>query len=83
MIEVSDSPQLIIERMNGTINSDKVEIGKIIDSILHDSPSLIDDYKNGKTRVVGFIVGQVMKKTSGKANPALTNKMVVEELKRR
>ncbi len=82
MIDVSDSPQSIIESI-GAINNNAEEINEIIKEILNDSPQLVDDYKNGKTRIVGYVVGIVIKKTSGKANPALTNKMVVEELKRR
>ena len=52
-----------------------------IENVLKDNPSLVNDYKNGKTKVVGYIVGKVMSLTNGKANPSMTNKLVVETLK--
>lgn len=64
------------------INNDK-DILKVIQEVLKLYPQSIIDYKNGKDRAVSFIVGQVMKITQGKVNPGLTNKLVVEELKRR
>ena len=44
---------------------------------------LIEDYANGKDRAVGFLVGQVMKKSRGQANPGMVNKLLVELLKER
>ena len=72
---------LIDEETNATDNG--IDINNIVKQILDESPNLVSDYKNGKSRIVGFVVGEVMKRTKGKANPALTNKMVIEELKRR
>ena len=43
----------------------------------------LEDYKNGKDRAVGFLVGQIMKATGGQANPSVTNKILIEELKSR
>ena len=45
------------------------------------NPQSIADYKAGKDRALGFLVGQAMKETKGKANPAMLNKMFKEELK--
>ena len=42
----------------------------------------IEDYKSGKTRVLSFLVGIVMKETKGKANPQIVNKLMNEEIKR-
>ena len=44
---------------------------------------IIEDYSNGKDRAVGFLVGQIMKKTGGQANPGLTSKLLIELLKQR
>ena len=48
--------------------------------ILDKNPQSISDYKAGKDRALGFLVGQAMKETRGKANPQLLNKMFLEEL---
>ena len=56
-----------------------LKIGEVIDN----NPQIINDFKQGKDKVIGYIVGQVMKATLGKANPTLTNKLTIEELKRR
>ena len=61
--------------------SDPAAIKAMIEDVLTANPGLVDDYRNGKSRAVGFIVGQVMKASKGQANPALTNQLVVEVLK--
>lgn len=47
------------------------------------NPQSIEDFKNGKDRAVGFLVGQVMKASRGQANPKRTNELIQEELKKR
>lgn len=78
-----ESPDRIIEEMGVTLISDEGEIVSIIKEVLKDNPESIIDYKNGKDKAVGYLVGQVMKKTNGKANPALANKLLIKELKER
>ncbi|MDQ0362798.1 Asp-tRNA(Asn)/Glu-tRNA(Gln) amidotransferase subunit GatB [Breznakia pachnodae] len=63
--------------------SDEGAIITLINDVLSANPQSIEDYKNGKDRAVGFLVGQVMKLSKGQANPAMTNKLIVEELKKR
>lgn len=63
--------------------SDSSALLAIIEEVLNEQPQSIEDFKNGKDRAVGFLVGQVMKKSKGQANPAMTNKMILEELKKR
>ena len=48
--------------------------------ILESNPQSIVDFKAGKDRALGFLVGQAMKETKGKANPQMLNKMFLEEL---
>ena len=48
--------------------------------ILSENPQSVADYKAGKDRALGFLVGQAMKQTKGKANPQMLNKMFVEEM---
>lgn len=55
----------------------------IINQVLNENPQAIIDFKEGKGRALGFLIGQVMKKSQGKVNPKLTNDLLVEELKKR
>ncbi len=61
--------------------SDKSEIEKLIVSVLHENPKMLDDYKNGKDKLFGFFVGQVMKLSKGKANPKIVNELLEKNLK--
>lgn len=70
---------LDIAKSEGTQISDKEEIRKIINEVFNDNPNIVNDYKNGKN-VTGFIMGLIMKKTSGKVNPGITNMVLREEL---
>ncbi len=63
--------------------SDTSAILALINQVLDENPQSIADFKNGKSRAVGFLVGQVMKKSKGQANPAMTNQLLTEELKKR
>ena len=63
--------------------SDASELLAMINTVLDNNPQSIEDFKNGKDRAVGFLVGQVMKASKGQANPAMTNKLIQEELKKR
>lgn len=78
-----EDPKGIVEKEGLKQVSDTSLIEKIILEVLDEQPQSIQDYANGKDRAVGFLVGQVMKKSKGQANPAMTNKMIVEELKKR
>ncbi len=83
MQENDADPNELVKAMGTTLISDESEILVIVKQVLDNNPQSIIDYKNGKDRAVGFLVGQVMKLTQGKANPALTNKLIVQELKER
>ena len=63
-------------------NSNEDEISAIIDDVLSDiaAAKAVEDLKNGNEKVIGFLVGQVMKKSAGKANPALVQKIIKEKL---
>ena len=61
--------------------SDKEELIKIIDEILANNQAQIEEYKNGRTNIFDYFVGQVMKQTRGKANPVLTKEILTEKLK--
>lgn len=60
--------------------SDEIELVKVVAEVIAANPKSVTDYRSGKTNAVGFLVGQVMKATRGKANPMLVNKLLREKL---
>lgn len=56
------------------------ELGEIIDEIISQNEKSVADYRAGKTEVLGFLVGQVMKKTKGQANPQVVNQILIKKL---
>ena len=62
-------------------NSDVDAIKALVEETINEFPQSVIDFKNGKDRAVGFLVGQVMKKSRGKANPQIASKLVLEILK--
>ena len=60
--------------------SDTTEIEKFIDQVLIENPDNVQKYKEGKTKLLGFFIGEVMKATKGKANPGLLNQIVKKKL---
>ncbi|MGB6067871.1 MAG: Asp-tRNA(Asn)/Glu-tRNA(Gln) amidotransferase subunit GatB [Desulfomonilaceae bacterium] len=73
----------IIEEKGLVQVSDTAELTAIIRKILDDNPGELAKFLAGKTKVMGFFVGQVMKATKGKANPAVVNQILTEELRSR
>ncbi len=63
--------------------SDESYIRQVVDEVLKENPQAIIDFKEGKGRAMGYLVGQVMKKTQGKINPKITSDVLQEELKKR
>ena len=71
-------------KANGLVQlSDPAELQPIIDAILDDNEQSIEDFKNGKDRAFGFLIGQIMKKTQGKANPKVVNQLLGKSLNER
>ncbi|MFL2105067.1 Asp-tRNA(Asn)/Glu-tRNA(Gln) amidotransferase subunit GatB [Desemzia sp. FAM 23991] len=69
---------------NGWVQlSDPAKLLPIINEILDNNAQSIEDYKNGKDRAIGFLVGQIMKATKGQANPGVVNKLLNQELSKR
>ena len=83
MLISNASPYEIIKKSNTEMISDENAILTLVREIIDENPQVIIDYKNGKDRAVSYIVGIVMKKSKGMVNPSLTNRLVIEELKRR
>lgn len=60
--------------------TDTGAIEKVVDEVIAENPKIIDDYKGGNEKVFGFLVGQVMKKSGGKVNPAIANELLKKKL---
>ena len=78
-LEEKREPKEFISKDNAQI-SDSNELDNIINNILENNPSQVEDYKNGKTNLFDYFVGQVMKETRGKANPVLTKELLKNKL---
>ena len=82
LFENPRDPQKIIEEKGWIQISDEGAIKEVVMRILENNPQSIIDFKAGKDRALGFLVGQAMKETKGKANPKMLNDMFLEELKK-
>ncbi|MFC5648707.1 Asp-tRNA(Asn)/Glu-tRNA(Gln) amidotransferase subunit GatB [Paenibacillus solisilvae] len=80
MLESGKRPQQIVEEQGLVQISDEGAIAEVVDRIVSANPQSVEDFKAGKEKAIGFLVGQVMKETKGKANPALVNKLLLERL---
>ena len=60
--------------------TDPDALGRIIDEVLANNPGQLEQYRSGKDKLFGFFVGQTMKATQGKANPAEVNKLLKQKL---
>lgn len=80
LFENPKDPEDIIKEKGWIQISDEGAIKEVVQKILEANPASIADYKAGKDRALGFLVGQAMKETKGKANPQMLNKMFLEEL---
>ena len=80
MFESAEKPSKIIEAKGWVQISDESAIKDVVMQVLEANPQSIVDFKAGKDRALGFLVGQAMKATKGKANPQMLNKMFLEEL---
>ncbi len=73
-------PEEYVKEKGLTQISEVSQLEKIIEKVIKDNPSAVEDYRKGKKKVIGFLVGQVMKLTQGKANPGLVNKMLRDKI---
>lgn len=83
LIENGGDAEKIVKEKGLVQISDESALLPIIAEILDNNPQSIEDYKNGKGKAIGFLVGQAMKATKGQANPPLLNKLLVQEIEKR
>lgn len=80
MFASGKKPDVIIKEKGLVQISDEGTLLPVIEDIIKANPKVVEDYKNGKGKALGFFVGQIMKFTHGQANPALVNKLLKESL---
>ncbi len=76
-------PTLIVEKEGLKQIGSADQIMQIVEEVLNENPTSIDQYKSGKTNILDYLVGQIMKKTRGQANPAMARSMMQEEIEKR
>ncbi|MDD1690191.1 MAG: Asp-tRNA(Asn)/Glu-tRNA(Gln) amidotransferase subunit GatB [Methanoregula sp.] len=82
--EMAETPDAIVKRLNlAKTAGDTGAITAAIEEAINENPKALEDYRAGKGGALNFLVGQVMKKTRGKADPAELNRMLAEALKKR
>lgn len=80
MLKENEAPEALVKKLGLEQVSDAGELGKLVDEVLAANPQSVADFKAGKKKAIGFLVGQIMKATKGKANPGMVNKMLTEKL---
>ncbi len=80
MFESGSDPGEIVKEKGLVQISDEGSISAVVDQILQDNQKVVEDFRSGKENALGFLVGQIMKATKGKANPAVVNKMLRDKL---
>lgn len=80
MYETGETATAIIDREGLRQISDTSALDKIVDEVIAANPKQVEQYRSGKTQVIGFLVGQVMKASKGQANPPMVNEMLRAKL---
>lgn len=83
LVEKGGSAEKIVKDQGLVQISDEGALLTVIAEVLDANPQSIDDFKNGKQKAIGFLVGQIMKATKGQANPPLVNKLLQQEIQKR
>lgn len=83
IIKNDTEPKSWVESKGMVQLSDPKKLQPMIDEVLDNNEQSIEDFKNGKDRALGFLVGQIMKQTRGKANPKVVNQLLIASLKKR
>ena len=80
LLSTGGSPKALVEKKGLIQISDTNELEEIIDGVLTENADKVEQYRNGKTKLQGFFVGQIMKKTQGRADPKLTTQLLGKKL---
>ena len=82
-LEENKTPREIVKEKGMTQIADDASIRTIVNEVLDEQTESIEKYKNGRTNLLDFLVGQVMKKTRGQANPSMAASIMKEEIEKR
>ncbi|MDY6820526.1 MAG: Asp-tRNA(Asn)/Glu-tRNA(Gln) amidotransferase subunit GatB [Deferribacterota bacterium] len=80
VVETGKDPEDIVRESGMKQISDEDTVVKFVDEVLEESPKEVERFKNGESKLLSFFIGQIMKKTRGKANPKLVNKILQKKL---
>ena len=80
MFSTGQKPEKIIDELGLRQVSDETELAEMVDAILKKHDDKVQEYRSGKTKLLGFFIGQVMKQTKGTANPQIVNKIMRDKL---
>jgi aspartyl-tRNA(Asn)/glutamyl-tRNA(Gln) amidotransferase subunit B len=80
MCRILETPAAVIKRMGLAQVSDEASLTAVIDTVMASNPKQVAEYRSGKTKVMGFLVGQVMRETKGQANPQVVNDLLQKKL---
>ncbi len=80
MLETGNDPEAIVKDKGLVQMSDEGELATLVQGIIEANPEQVQQFRDGKTKVIGFFVGQLMQKTKGKANPQMANKLFQDAL---
>ncbi len=83
MFNSGKAPQQVVDEAGLTQISASDELAAVVDKVLAANTKAVRDYEAGKQEALGFLVGQVMKETRGRANPGLVNQILRDKLVRR
>lgn len=83
MLSSGEDPGVIVEKRGITQISDEEELARVVEEVIEENPGSVEDFLKGKEKAIGFLVGQVMRKTGGRANPRLVNELLRGGLERR
>lgn len=80
MIQTGKTPQEIVKESGMIQITDTAALENIVEAILAENPKSVEDYRQGKEQALGFLMGQVMKQTKGKANPQIAKETLLKKL---
>lgn len=80
MFNTGKLADVIVEEKQLVQIVDESEIEKIVDAVLEENPQAVADLKEGKERALGFLVGQIMRLSKGKANPEIANRLIRQKV---
>ncbi|MEG1972231.1 MAG: Asp-tRNA(Asn)/Glu-tRNA(Gln) amidotransferase GatCAB subunit B, partial [Oscillospiraceae bacterium] len=80
IINNGTAPKVVVEEKGLAQVSDTSSLENMVEAVLTKNPQTIEQYRNGKTNVLGFLVGQCMRESQGKANPEILKEIILKKL---